>query len=75
MMCLHGVIVINRLYPPHYGDPFYRGRGRGSRGRGREWIQERQMERPSRISNRVNGQSNDTRPQGTTSTSVPQMSQ
>ena len=24
------------LYPPHYGDPFYRGRGRGSgRGRGR----------------------------------------
>ena len=23
-----------RLYPPHYGDPFYRGRGRG-RGRGR----------------------------------------
>ena len=22
-----------RLYPPHYGDPFYRGRGRG-RGRG-----------------------------------------
>ena len=23
----------HRLYPPHYGDPFYRGRGRG-RGRG-----------------------------------------
>ena len=23
-----------RLYPPHYGDPFYRGKGRG-RGRGR----------------------------------------
>ena len=45
-----------QLYPPHYGDPFYRGRGRGrgrgSRGRGREWIQERQMERPSRNSNR-----------------------
>ena len=38
-----------RLYPPHYGDPFYRGRGRG-RGRGgrgrREWLQERQIERP-----------------------------
>ena len=33
-----------RLYPPQYGDPFYRGRGRG-RGRGgrgrREWLQER----------------------------------
>ena len=27
-----------RLYPPQYGDPFYRGRGRG-RGR-REWLQE-----------------------------------
>ena len=40
-----------RLYPPHYGDPFYRGRGRGRGGRGRrEWIQERQMERPSRNS-------------------------
>ena len=24
-----------RLYPPHYGDPFYRGKGRG-RGRGRD---------------------------------------
>ena len=34
-----------RLYPPHYGDPFYRGRGRG-RGR-REWLQERQMDRPN----------------------------
>ena len=32
-----------RLYPPQYGDPFYRGRGRG-RG---EWLQERQMDRPS----------------------------
>ena len=32
-----------RLYPPQYGDPFYRGRGR-SRGR-REWLQERQMDR------------------------------
>ena len=36
-----------RLYPPQYGDPFYRGRGRG-RGRGRcEWLQERQMDRPN----------------------------
>ena len=34
-----------RLYPPQYGDPFYRGRGRG-RGR-HEWLQERQMDRPS----------------------------
>ena len=32
------------------------------------------MERPSRNSNRGNGQSNGTRPQGTTSTSVPQTS-
>ena len=38
-----------RLYPLQYGDPFYRGRGRGrgrSRGR-REWLQERQMDRPN----------------------------
>ena len=35
-----------RLYPPRYSDPFYRGRGRGGRGR-REWLQERQMERPN----------------------------
>ena len=34
-----------RLYPPQYGNTFYRGRGRG-RGR-REWLQERQMERPN----------------------------
>ena len=34
-----------RLYPPQYGDPFYRGRGRG-RGR-HEWLQERQMDRPN----------------------------
>ena len=64
-----------RLYPPRYGDPFYegrgRGRGRGNRGR-REWIQERQMERPSGNSNRGNGQDNGVRPQGTTSISVPQ---
>ena len=32
------------LYPPWYGDPFYRGRGRG-RGRGRqEWFSERPTE-------------------------------
>ena len=34
-----------QLYPPWYGDPFYRGRGRG-RGRGRwEWFSERPTER------------------------------
>ena len=36
-----------QLYPPRYGDPFYRGRGRGrgrSRGR-REWLSERPFER------------------------------
>ena len=47
-----------RLYPPHYGDPFYRGggggRGRGGRGR-REWLQERQIERPNRGFARGNG--------------------
>ena len=31
------------LYPPRYGDPFYRGRGRG-RGR-RDWLSERPFER------------------------------
>ena len=36
-----------RLYPPQYGDPFYRGRGRG-RERGRQdWINERPTERPN----------------------------
>ena len=33
------------LYPPRYGDPFYRGRGRG-RGRGRR---EMMSERPHEI--------------------------
>ena len=34
-----------RLYPPRYGNPFYRGRGRG-RGRGRrDWLSERPFER------------------------------
>ena len=32
-----------RLYPPRYGDPFYRGRGRGRR----EWLSERPLERES----------------------------
>ena len=50
-----------QLYPTRYGDPFYRGRGRGNRGR-REWIQERQMERSTGNSNRGNGQGNGIRP-------------
>ena len=34
-----------RLCPPRYGDPFYRGRGRGG-GRGRrDWLSERPFER------------------------------
>ena len=34
-----------RLYPPRYGDPFYRGRGRG-RGRGRrDQLNDRPFER------------------------------
>ena len=49
-----------RLYPPHYGDPFYRGRGRGrgrrNRGRRREeWLTERQTERPNGGFGRGNG--------------------
>ena len=55
-----------RLYPPQYGDPFYRGRGRG-RGRGgrgrREWLQERQMERPNRGFGTGNSRDNTGRPQ------------
>ena len=36
-----------RLYPPRYGDPFYRERGRRrGRGRGRrDWLNERQFKR------------------------------
>ena len=53
-----------RLYPPHYGNPFYRGRGRG-RGRGgrgrREWLQERCMDRPNEGFGRGNNQSNNIR--------------
>ena len=38
-----------RLYPPRYGDSFYRGRGRGrGRDRGRrDWLSERPLERES----------------------------
>ena len=60
-----------RLYPPRYGDPFYRGRGRGGRGR-REWLQERQMERPNGGFGRGNGQDNNARPQQQTPTDRPQ---
>ena len=63
-----------QLYPPHYGDPFYRGRGRG-RGRGgqgrREWLQGRQMERPDRGFVGGNGQTGNTRPQPLTTTDRP----
>ena len=51
-----------RLYPHHYGDPFYRGRGRGGRGR-REWLQERCMDRPNEGFGRGNNQNNYTRAQ------------
>ena len=60
-----------RLYPPRYGDPFYRGRGRGGRGR-REWLQERQMERPNGGFGRGNGRDNIVRPQQQTPTDRPQ---
>ena len=64
-----------RLYPPHYGDPFYRGRGRG-RGRGgrgrREWPQERQIERAHRGFARGNGRDYNERSQQQVSTDRPQ---
>ena len=64
-----------RLYPPQYGDPFYRGRGRG-RGRGgrgrREWLQERQVERPNGFG-RGYGQDNNARPQQQAPTDRPQL--
>ena len=64
-----------RLYPPHYGDPFYRGRGRergrGGRGR-REWLQERQIERPNGGFARGNGQDYNERSQQQVSTDRPQ---
>ena len=55
----------SRLYPPQYGDPFYRGRGRGrGKGRGRrEWLQERQMDRPNGGFGRGYFQNNNTRAQ------------
>ena len=48
-----------RLYPPQYGDPFYRGRGRGRR----EWLQERQMDRSNRGFGRGYSQGNNIRTQ------------
>ena len=57
-----------RLYPPRYSNPFYRGRGRGRR----EWLQERQMERPNIGFGRGNGQDNNMRSQQQTSTDRPQ---
>ena len=60
-----------RLYPPHYGDPFYRGRGRGGRGR-REWLQERQGERPNGGFARGNGHAAIERPQQQVSADRPQ---
>ena len=59
-----------RLYPPQYGDPFYRGRGRG-RGR-REWLQERQMDRPNGALGRGYFQGNNTRAQQQAPTNRPQ---
>ena len=59
-----------RLYPPCYGDPFYRGRGRGGRGR-RDWLPGRQTERPERGFARVIEQDNTVRPQQPTSIERP----
>ena len=65
-----------RLYPPQYGDPFYRGRsrgkGRGGRGR-REWLQERQMDRPNEGFGRGYIQGNNTRAQQQASTDRSQL--
>ena len=37
-----------KILPPRYGDPFYRGQGRGcGRGRGRNWLSEETTERES----------------------------
>ena len=59
-----------QLYPPHYGDPFYRGRGRGGQGR-REWLQGRQTERPDRGFAGGNNQNDTVRPQQLASTDRP----
>ena len=58
-----------RLYPLQYGDPFYRGRGRGRR----EWLQERQMDRPNGGFGRGYGQSNNTRTPQQAPTDRPQL--
>ena len=60
-----------RLYSPWYGDPFYRGRGRGGRGR-REWLQERQMDRPNGGFGRGYGRDNNVRTQQQAPTDRPQ---
>ena len=61
-----------RLYPPHYGDPFYRGRGRGRGGQGRrEWLQGRQTERHDRGFAGGNNQNDTVRPQQLASTERP----
>ena len=66
MMYPHGDKEIIDFTPPHYGDPFYRGRGRG-RGRGRqEWLQERQMDRPNGGFGRGYSQGNGMEPQQAT---------
>ena len=57
-----------RLYPPQYGDPFYRGRGRGRR----EWLQERQMDRSNGGFGRGYVQGNNTRAQQQAPTDRPQ---
>ena len=60
-----------RLYSSRYGDPFYRGRGRGGRGR-REWLQERCMDRPNEGFGRGYVQGNNTRAQQQAPTDRPQ---
>ena len=57
-----------RLYPPQYGDPFYRGTGRGRR----EWLQERQMDRPNGGFGRGYFQGNNTRTRQQAPTNRPQ---
>ena len=60
--------------PPHYGDPFYRGRGRG-RGRGngerREWLQGRPIEGSNGDVGRENGRDRRTQPLTSTNGSQP----
>ena len=61
MMYPPGDKEIYRLYPPQYGNPFYTGRGRGRR----EWLQERQMDRPNGGFGRGYSQDNGVRAQQT----------